>query len=202
MHVTVRMFAGLASLIGKLAPLIRDDLVPRLKAVSGFKGHCTFADENGHLVSVTILGDAPSAVQADRRIEDWMIASLRGIAPCVSELTSGEALLHEVVKLQRDSRSAMSAIVRIYDGVGPKEEILPLVQQHVFLTITGAPGFRGYYAFLDERDTRRGVSVSLFDNRDHAMQANEWVVSVMRDQQIAPSPPNVLAGPVAVVAAT
>ena len=78
---------------------------------------------------------------------------------------------------------------------------MPLVREHVFLTITGAPGFRGYYALLDERDASLGASASLFDTRDHAMEANERVVSVMRERRIAPNPPSVMAGPTAVVAA-
>jgi hypothetical protein len=67
--------------------------------------------------------------------------------------------------------------------------------------ITGAPGFRGYYTFLDEREATRGVSVSLYDSREHAMEANERVVSAMRDRRIAPNPPSVLAGQVVIVAA-
>jgi heme-degrading monooxygenase HmoA len=95
----------------------------------------------------------------------------------------------------------MFATIRMFEGVGPREEVLPLVREHVFLTITGAPGFRGYYAFLDEAETRRGVSVSLFDTREHAIEANAWVVSVMRERRIAPNPPRAMAGHVVIVAA-
>ena len=88
----------------------------------------------------------------------------------------------------------MFAAVRVWEGMGPQEEVLPWVQEHVFLTITGAPGFRGYYALLDERDAGRGVSASLFDTREHAMAAQERVVAAMRDKRIAPNPPTVMAG--------
>jgi hypothetical protein len=201
-HVTVRMLAGLGDQIDQLAPLIRNDLASRLRQVAGFKGHCTYPSETGHVVSVTMFDGTPNAAEGDRRTEEWMSTALGGgIALQVAELTGGETLLHEIAKLQRDDEPAMFVVVRILDGVGPKEEVLAFVQQHVFHTITGAAGFRGYYAFLDERDPTRGVSVSLFDDRDHAMQANEWVVSIMRDQQIAPDPPRLLVGPTVVVAA-
>ncbi len=85
--------------------------------------------------------------------------------------------------------------------MGPKDEVLPMVREHVFPVITGAPGFRGYYTFLDERDPGRGVSASLFDTREQAMAAQERVVAAMRDKRIAPNPPSVMAGQAAVVAA-
>ncbi|MDO9712252.1 hypothetical protein [Paracraurococcus lichenis] len=84
---------------------------------------------------------------------------------------------------------------------GPKEEMPSLVPEKMFLAITGAPGFRGYYAFLGERNASRGVSASLFDTREHATEANQRVVSVMRDRRIAPSPPSVMAEQVVIVAA-
>jgi heme-degrading monooxygenase HmoA len=196
------MWAGLADQIGQLAPLIRDDLVPRLRHVPGFKGHCTFPAETGHGVSVAIFDGPPNAAEGDRQAEEWMSANVGdGAASQVTELAAGETLLHEVAKLQRNSEPPMFVTLRIFEGVGPKKEVLAFVQQHVFHTITGAAGFRGYYAFLDERDPTRGVSVSLFDDRNHAMQANEWVLSIMRDQQITPKPPRVMVGPTVAVAA-
>ena len=42
----------------------------------------------------------------------------------------------------------MFVAVRAWEGAGPKDEVLPVVREHVFPVVTGAPGFRGYYAFL------------------------------------------------------
>jgi hypothetical protein len=109
------------------------------------------------------------------------------------EVLAGEALLHEVSKL-KSGGADMYATVRVYEGVGPEEEVLPWVREHVFLTITGASGFRGYYALIDERDASRAASVSLFDTREHAMEANQRAIEVMRDKRIAPNPPSVMAG--------
>jgi len=184
-----------------LVPLVRDGFVPLLRRAAGFKGYCAFASEDGHVVSVTFFDDRLSALRADERVREWVVSNLRNLLPNPPEVIEGQTLLHEVSKLQRDGGLAMFATVRMYEGLGPREEVLPLVREHVFLTITGASGFRGYYALLDERDASHGVSVSLFDTRQNAMEANERVVSVMRDRRIAPNPPKVISGQAAVTAA-
>ena len=69
-----------------------------------------------------------------------------------------------------------------------------MVREHVFPIFMSAPGFRGYYTFLDEQEVSRGVSASLFDTREHAMAAQERVVAAMREKRIAPNPPSVMAG--------
>jgi len=43
--------------------------------------------------------------------------------------------------------------------------------------------------------------VSLFDTRQNAMEANQRVVSVMRDRRIAPNPPSIMAGQAVIIAA-
>ncbi len=73
-----------------------------------------------------------------------------------------------------------------------------MVREHIFPAITGAPGFRGYYAFFDERDGGRAASASLFDPREHAMAAQERAVAAMRDRWIAPNPPSVMPGQIVV----
>ena len=201
MHVTIRKYADKAALIDGLVPPVRDGYVPLLRRTPGFKGYCAFASEDGHVVSLTVFGDRRTAARADDRLREAVASSLRDLLPDPPEVMAGEALLHEVSKLRRDGGPGMFATVRVFEGVGPREEVLPLVREHAFLTITGAPGFRGYYALLDERDASRGASASLFDTREHAMEANARVVSAMRGRRIAPNLPTVMAGPIAVVAA-
>ena len=201
MYVTVRKYAYKAILIDGLVPSVRDGFVPLLRRTPGFRGYCAFASEDGHVVSITIFADRPAAIRADDRVREGVVSSLRDLLPNPPEVAAGETLLHEVSKLQRDGGSGMFVTVRMYEGVGPREDVLPLVREHVFLTITGAPGFRGYYALLDERDASHGASVSLFDTRQHAIEANEWVVSVLRDRRIAPNPPTIMVGQTVIVAA-
>jgi hypothetical protein len=200
-HVTIRKYSDKGPLIDGLMSPVRDGFVPMLRRTPGFRGYCAFASEDGHAVSVTVFDDRQTAMRADDRVSERVVSSLRDLLPNPPEVIEGEALLHEVSKLRRDGGPGMFATVRVYEGVGPKEAVLPLVREKVFLTITGAPGFRGYYALLDEAVASRGASVTIFDTRDHAMEANEWVVSVIRERRIAPNPPSVMSGPIAIVAA-
>ena len=201
MCVTIRKYAGRGALIDELVPPVRDGLVPLLKRAPGFKGYSAFASEDGHVVSVTVFDDREAATRANEQVREWVVSNLRDMVPDPPEVLAGEALLHDVSKLQGGGGAEMFAAVRVYTGVGPREEVLPAVREHIFPAITGAPGFRGYYAFFDERDAGRAASASLFDTREQAMAAQERAVTAMRDRRIAPNPPTVMAGQTAVVAA-
>ena len=200
MYVTIRKYADKGALIEGLVPPVRDGFVPLLRRAAGFKGYCAFASEDGHIVSVTIFDDRLSALRADDRVREWVVSNLRDLLPNPPEVTEGEALLHDVSKLQSGGGD-MFATVRVYDGVLPKEEAVRITREHAVPLVTGAPGFRGFYAMLDERDASRAVSVSLYDTREHARAAQERIVATMRDKRFAPNPPSVLAGQVAIVAA-
>jgi hypothetical protein len=199
MYITIRKYTGLGNLIDRLAPPVRDGLVPRLRQAPGFRGYCAFASEDGHVVSVTIFDDRQLATRANDQVREWVVANLKDMVPNPPEVMAGEVLLHKEATLQ-DGDPGMFATVRAYDSVGPKDEVLPMVREHTFPVITGAPGFRGFYNFLDERDASLGVSVSLYDTREHAMEANDRAVAVMRNKRIAPKPPSVMAGQTAVAA--
>jgi len=199
-YVTIRKYADKGALIEGLVPPVRDGFVPLLRRAAGFKGYCAFASEDGHIVSVTIFDDRLSALRADDRVREWVVSNLRDLLPNPPEVTEGEALLHDVSKLQSGGGD-MFATVRVYDGVLPKEEAVRITREHAVPLVTGAPGFRGFYAMLDERDASRAVSVSLYDTREHAMAAQERIVATMRDKRFAPNPPSVMAGQVAIVAA-
>jgi heme-degrading monooxygenase HmoA len=179
---------------------VRDGLVPLLKGAPGFKGYCAFASEDGHAISVSVFDDRETATRANEQVRGWVASNLRDMIPDPPEVLAGEALLHDVSKLQGGG-AAMFAAVRVYQGVPPKEEAVRLRREHGMPILTGALGFRGYYALLDERDASRAASVSLFDTREHAMAAQEKAVATVRDKRIAPNPPSVMAGQVAIVAA-
>ena len=79
MHVTVRKYAGKGALIDKLVPPVRDGLVPLLKSAPGFKGYCAFGSDDGHIVSVSIFDDQPSATRATEQVRDWVKSNLRPV---------------------------------------------------------------------------------------------------------------------------
>jgi hypothetical protein len=200
MYVTVRRYARKGDLLAQLVSPVRDGLVPLLRKAPGFRGYCAFASGDGHIVSVSIFDRRDAAVQANEQVRQWVATNLHDLLPDPPEVMAGEALLHKEAHIQGGSPD-MFVTVRIYEGVGSKEEVLPRVREHAFPVITGTAGFRGYYTFLDERDSSRGVSISLYDTRQHAVEANEQVMAVMRDNRIAPNPPSITAGQAAVVAA-
>ena len=76
-----------------------------------------------------------------------------------------------------DARPALRAIRHRSDVRGPGAEggSAALGERAVFLMLIGAPGFRGYYTFLGEREATRGVCVALA-TREHAMEANERIL--------------------------
>ena len=200
MHVTIRKYAGKGALIDKLVPPVRDGLVPLLKSAPGFKGYCAFGSDDGHIVSVSVFDDREAATRANEQVRGWVVSNLGELLPNLPEALAGEALLHDVSKLQSGGGD-MFATVRVYDGVLPKEEAVRITREHALPLVTGALGFRGFDAMLDERDASRAVSVSLYDTREHAMAAQERIVATMRDKRFAPNPPGVMAGRTVVVAA-
>jgi len=200
MYITVRKYADKGSLVEKIVPRVRDDLVPQLKRAVGFKGYCLFPSEDGHVVSIAIFDARESATRHSEQVREWVASNRRDLLLDSPEVLAGDVLLHKEAQL-RSGNQGMFAVVRAWDGVGPKDEVLPMVREHIFPILTGAPGFRGYYTFLDEKGATRGVSVSLFDTREHATAAQERVVAAMRDKRIASNPPTVLAGQTAIVAA-
>ena len=71
-----------------------------------------------------------------------------------------------------------------------------MVSQHTLPVITGAPGFRTFYAFRDQTNPSRAVSVTLFATREEALRAHERVVGIMRERlgELAPRPPKTVMG--------
>ncbi len=77
-----------------------------------------------------------------------------------------------------------------------------MVSEHALPAITGAPGFRGFYAFRDEAEPDRAVSVSLFDSREDALRSHERVVGTLRRDlgEMAYGTPEVAMGETVVLA--
>jgi hypothetical protein len=180
-HVTVRKYADKAALIGGLVPPVRDGFVPLLRRAPGFKGYCAFASEDGHAVSLTVFDGRRSAMRADDLVREWVVSSLRDLLPNPPEVLAGEALLHEVPWL-RSGGPDLYVTILSYDGMGPKEAVLPLVREHVFPVVTGAPGFRAVYVFGDEQEPSRAATVALLDTRADALRSHERSLRALREE--------------------
>ena len=98
----------------------------------------------------------------------------------------------------------MYVTIRKYADKGALiEGLVPRVRDGFVPLLRRAAGFKGYCAFASEDG--HVVSVTIFSDRQTALrvedQVREWVVSVMRDRQIAPNPPRIMAGQAVIIAA-
>ena len=98
--------------------------------------------------------------------------------------------------------AALFVTVRQYDGVKAAEEAVPLLAERTLPSVERQPGFRGFWAFCDERDPGHAVSVSLWANRGAAFAAHRRVSEAMEAlRDVFPAPPKVTAGAARLVAA-
>ena len=200
MYVTVRKYAGKGGLLDRLAPQVRDGLVPLLRHAPGFRGYCALASEDGHIVSVSLFGDQPSADAANDRARQWVAANLRDALPDPPEVLAGE-VRRDIPAQGQGGGERLYVVIRQYDGVQSAERLTALADEHVVPVIRQRPGLRGHYVFFAGR--QRVVALSMFDTRDNAIRASDEVVGIMRERakDITPNPPRVTSGK-AVVAAT
>ena len=199
MYVTIRKYAGKSGLMDRLAPQVRDGLVPLLRQAPGFKGYCAFASEDGMAVGMNIFADKAAADAAKDPIREWVASTLGDLLPDPPEAVSGQVLLHALVHEQEQRggpEQALYVVIRQYDGVQAIERMMALGQEQVVPLLRQAPGFRGLYAFGSDQDRDRVVSVTMFESREQAMRAHEQVLAIMREKgrEVAPDPPQVTAG--------
>jgi hypothetical protein len=201
MHVMIRKYAGKGDLIDRLVPQVRDGLVPLLRPAPGFQRYCAFASEDGHIVSVSVFDDRRAADAANDRVREWVAANLRDALPEPPEVLAGE-VRRDISGQAGSGTEGLYVVIRQYDGVRSLEMLVTLADEHVIPLIRQAPGLRGHYTFAIEGDQSRTVAVSLFDSREHAMRVHEQVVGIMRERakDVAPKPPGVTSGKVAVAA--
>jgi hypothetical protein len=208
MYVMIRRTA-LAGSPDDAAQRTRDQNVPLIRALPGFRGYSGFVTEQRDAAySISIFNDRDTGREAHQRVRQWIAANMRDLMPEEPEVTAGETVFHEVTQPQEqggDRDTSLYVVIRIYTGLpGQTETMHSLVSQHTLPVITSAPGFRCFYAFRDEEDTNRAISVTLFDTREQAMHAHERVVEIMREQlgELAYRVPRVVSGETVVMAAT
>jgi hypothetical protein len=201
MHAMVREYADKGGLMDRLAPWVRDGLVPLLRQAPGFRSYCCFASEDGHILSVSAFDDRPTAEAANAKVREWVRANLRDALPDPPEVLAGE-VRREVQGQGRGGAEGAYVVISQYDGVRSIERLTALADEHVLPVIRRAPGLWGHYAFTSGQDQGRVVAVSVFEGRENAVRVSERVVGIMRERakEVAPEPPRVTAGEAVVVA--
>ena len=207
MYVVIRR-TKLGGSAEEAARRTRDHIVPLVQGRPGFRGYCAFVTEQGDAAySVSIFDDRDTAMDAHQQVRQWIEANMRDLMPEEPEVVAGETVFDSIAHPQeqtKDRQQPLFVVLRTYRGLpGQTETMHSLVSQHTLPAIMDAPGFRGFYAFRDEADPDRAVSVTLFDNREDAMRVHERVVGIMRERlgEMAYRPPRVTMGETVVLAA-
>jgi quinol monooxygenase YgiN len=182
---------------------VREGAVPLLLAQPGFRLHLGLVSEAGEAVGASLFDDRMAAGPALERVLAWAAASMGDLTPGEPEVLSGEVRQHEDpapgLGVLGD---ALFVTIREYEGAGPNEEAVPLLGERILPAMRSQHGFRGFWAFRDERDTGHAVAVSLWANRGAAMEAHHAVMEItaaLRD--VFPAPPRITAGAARVVTA-
>jgi heme-degrading monooxygenase HmoA len=206
LHVVIRR-TGLTGSVAEAVRRTRDHLLPLIQGRPGFRGYCAFVAEMGDAAfSISLFDSREAALETHAQVLRWMAERMRDLMPEEPEVVAGETVFAEVARpqaQQQESQPPLFVVIRSYEGItGQTETMHSVVSQHTLPAITGAPGFRGFYAFRDEERPNRAISVTLFDTREDAMRSHEQVVAIMRERlgEMAYRPPRVVMGETAVLA--
>jgi hypothetical protein len=199
MHVTLRRYAEVGARMYEIVfRKVEAGLVPRLKALPGFRLYCAFLSEEGEGVSVTVFDDREHAARANAQVLGWVRDNLRDLLPDPPSVIAGECGIAEAARDRgADKRQPPFVVDREFENLGPPEEAREAARRHALPLITGSPGFRSVCMFRDERERSRGAMVALFDARADALRAHERSLQALRDAAadgMAWSPPRVGVG--------
>ena len=182
----------------------RDGIVPILKGRPGFRLHLGFVSEASEAVGVTLYDGREAALEAHERVRAWAAEHMRDLTPDEPEVRSGAVLLHRGGSAQAlaGGEAALFVTVRQYDSVGAAAEAVSLLTERTLPAIERQPGFRGFWAFRDERDPAHAVSVSVWNGRGAAFAAHQRALEAMEGlRDLFPAPPRITAGAARLVAA-
>jgi heme-degrading monooxygenase HmoA len=202
MFVIVRRYTG-AGPDDEMARHAQQDVIPMLREQSGFRAFFALATDDGSFVSISIFNDREAALAANERIVSWVEENLSDLVPNPPEIAFGEVLFPEVVPEQPDKNVPYIAIAT-YDGITqPPESVMPKTRKHLIPVIKQQAGFQGMYNFRSEANPSRSVSVGVFDNKEAADAAYDFMAAIMQEKfgDIFPHPPKRTSG-IALIAMT
>jgi heme-degrading monooxygenase HmoA len=181
---------------------VRDGVVPILKGRPGFRLHLGFVSEASETVGVTFFDGRGPALDALERVRAWAAENMRDLTPDEPEVRSGTVLLHRgAAQALAGGEAALFVTVRQYESVGAAEAV-SLLTERTLPSIERQPGFRGFWAFRDERDPAHAVSVSVWNGRGAAFAAHQRALEAMEGlRHVFPAPPKITAGAARLVAA-
>lgn len=181
----------------------RDGIVPILTGRPGFRLHLGFVSEASEAVGVTFFDDRAPALDALERVRAWAAENMRDLTPDEPEVRSGTVPLHRgAAQALVGGDAALFVTVRQYESVGAVEDAASLLTERTLPAIERQPGFRGFWAFRDERDPAHADSVSVWNGRGAAFAAHQRALEAMEGlRHVFPAPPRVTAGAARIIAA-
>lgn len=182
---------------------VRDGVVPILKGRPGFRLHLGFVSEASETVGVSFYDGRGPALDALERVRAWAAENMRDLTPDEPEVRFGAVLLHRgAAQALAGGEAALFVTVRQYQSVGAVEEAASVLTEHTLPSVERQPGFRGFWAFRDERDPAHAVSVSVWNGRGPAFAAHQRALEAMEGlRHVFPAPPKITAGAARLVAA-
>jgi len=89
MFISVRKYR-LAGDIEELNRRVRDEFVPILKQLPGFRGYHTFDAGGGTIVSISLFDSREAALASNDRAREWVARSIAHLVPDPPEIMGGE----------------------------------------------------------------------------------------------------------------
>ena len=130
MYVTLRKYADRGGLMVRLAPQMREGLVPLLRQAPGFSRYSALASEDGHIVSVSVFADRTSADAANSKVRQWVATNLRDALPDPPEVLAGE-VRRNIPAQGQGGGEGLYVVIRQYEGVQSAERLTILADEHV-----------------------------------------------------------------------
>src|SRR5918997_5850522 len=181
MYVNLRRYPKIGAGKETIEQSVKDELLPELQKQDGFIGYCTFWDEEGAGVSVSVFGDAEAAHRSTDAARRWVMRH-GDFFPGRGEVFSGECVAHEVShglgQEAGEGQRSVHVLIRELDNVPGTQDTRAFVQQRTLPMITRSPGFRGVYTVRRDREGSRAAVVTLFDTEEHAAACHEKAVEL------------------------
>ena len=189
----------------EVARRVRDGILPILKGRPGFRLHLGFVSEAGEAVRATLFDGRGPALDAHERVRAWAAENMRDLTPDEPEVRFGAVLLRRgggAMQALAGGEAALFVTVRQYESAGTAAEAVSLLTERTLPSIERQPGFRGFWAFRDERDPAHAVSVNVWNGRGAAFAAHQRALEAMEGlSHVFPAPPKITAGAARLVAA-
>lgn len=199
MYLTIREYAEVRSL-REIGRRVGEGLLPTLRDMAGFRAYYAVGTDDGcGAFSISIFDHRDEALAANEQTRAWVVATLRDLAPEPPSVMGGE-IIHDAVALADQPGRDGYVSVYVFDGAASLERVWPGVRAVVAPRLAQRPGFRRLYTMASEAHSNRGIAVTVFESRETASVAQEYVLAAIATElmDLLLNPPTVTRGEILV----